>query len=598
VGPGEPALRDELGAELEAISAPLERVEQIILEASAGRTPALTDYATHLARAGGKRIRPAVVILASMMGSGVSEQVLQTAAAIEMTHLATLYHDDVIDEADLRRGVPSANELWGNTVAILAGDYLFARASAIAAEVGGRVPHVLADAIAEVVHGQVRELERSRDPRRPVDQYFNTIREKTAALIEASARLGAILGGASSGLEEATAEFGAEFGLAFQIADDLLDLSGDREMLGKPPGTDLKDGVYTLPVILAVDKDPSVAELLEGDPDLDSVREVVASTGAFDEALAFAREHARGAVEALGRAPDGPAVHSLSRIAGMVIDRVPPISPRTPVDARAEKPADALIAEQAASLRDSRIPSHLAIIPDGNRRWAEAHGRPAVDGHRAGFEIAKRLARFCRRIGIHTVSIWAFSTENWRRGPEVGALMSLFEEWLKDLLPEAIEEEVRVIHLGRKFGVPETSRADAEAAGFPNGLPDSLVAGLEEIEEKTAGFERNVINLAINYGGADEVRRAVTRLLEHSRRTESAPETLDVENFLDTAGQPHPNPDLVWRTSGERRYSGLMPIQAAYAEFAFTSHHFPDLAEADVVEAVKEYSRRIRRFGG
>lgn len=250
-------------------------------------------------------------------------------------------------------------------------------------------------------------------------------------------------------------------------------------------------------------------------------------------------------------------------------------------------------------LRGCRIPDHLAIIPDGNRRWASDQGFSAVEGHRRGFEVAKTLSRFCRKLGIHTVTVWAFSTENWRRPPEsVVALMSLFEEWVHDLLPEAIEEEVRVIHLGRKDGVPEVAESHAAAAGFPNGLPVSLKESLEEIEEKTASFERNIINLAINYGGADEVRRAVARLMEHADRTKSDPRSLEIEEFLDTAGQPHPNPDLVLRTSGELRFSGFMPLQSSYAEFAFTDKHFPDLKKSDVAGVIEEYSKRGRRFGG
>lgn len=250
-------------------------------------------------------------------------------------------------------------------------------------------------------------------------------------------------------------------------------------------------------------------------------------------------------------------------------------------------------------LRDCRIPDHLAIIPDGNRRWAAAHGLDAVDGHRRGFEVAKALSRFCRKVGIHTTTVWAFSTENWRRQPEsVAALMTLFEDWVHDLLPEAIEEEVRVIHLGRKDGIPEAAREHAAAAGFPEGLPESLKESLAEIEEKTSSYERNLINLAINYGGADEVRRAVARLLEHAQRTKQDPRGLEIEDFLDTAGQPHPNPDLVLRTSGELRFSGFMPLQSSYAEFSFTEKHFPDLQKSDVADVIEEYSKRGRRFGG
>jgi len=250
-------------------------------------------------------------------------------------------------------------------------------------------------------------------------------------------------------------------------------------------------------------------------------------------------------------------------------------------------------------IRGSRIPRHFAVIPDGNRRWAEERGFSPVQGHREGFEVSKSLSRFCRKLGIHTFTVWAFSTENWKRPePEVAALMALFEEWLRDLLPEAVEEEVKVIHIGRREGLADGSMPAATDAGFPNGLPESLKEAIDEVEQKTMGFERNVINLAVNYGGADEIQRAMLKLLDHSRRAKVDADTLQIVDFLDTAGQPHPFPDLIWRTSGELRLSGFMPLQSSYAEFVFTGKHFPDLGKVDLIEAIEEYSQRVRRFGG
>lgn len=255
-------------------------------------------------------------------------------------------------------------------------------------------------------------------------------------------------------------------------------------------------------------------------------------------------------------------------------------------------------AEVSSRLAGAAIPRHLAVIPDGNRRWAEREGLSVMEGHRAGFEVAKRLSRFCREIRIHTVTIWAFSTENWRRpADQVSALMALYAEWLTDLLPEAVEQEVRVIHLGRLSGVPDEAKAAAAAAGHPGGLPESLRIALTEIEAKTASFERNVINLAINYGGADEVQRAASRLVSFAQTTGQDPAGLDILQFLDTGSQPYPNPDIVWRTSGEYRSSGFLPLQSAYAEMIFTPKYFPELSEDDVMDAVLEYSARIRRFG-
>lgn len=262
------------------------------------------------------------------------------------------------------------------------------------------------------------------------------------------------------------------------------------------------------------------------------------------------------------------------------------------------KPAWAEDPEVPSRLEGAAIPHHLAVIPDGNRRWAEREGLTVMEGHRAGFEVAKRLSRFCREIGIHTVTLWAFSTENWRRpADQVSALMALYAEWLTDLLPEAVEQEVRVIHLGRLEGVPEEARTAAAAAGHPGGLPESLKTALHDIEAKTSSFEKNVINLAINYGGADEVQRAASRLVSQALATNRDPEDLDIHQFLDTGSQPYPNPDILWRTSGEFRSSGFLPLQSAYAEMIFTPKYFPELCESDVVEAVLEYSARIRRFG-
>jgi heptaprenyl diphosphate synthase len=278
--------RDEVSLALELVTADLERVERTLLESSSAATLFLTDAATYLSKAGGKRLRPALVELSSHLGSGPDLRVDMTAAALEMTHLATLYHDDVIAEAEARRGEPTANGKWGNTVAILVGDYLFARASSLAADVGGEVPRVLADAIARVVQGQVRELEYGYDARRPTEHYFSTIQDKTASLFEASARLGASVGGCPSQVSELLGLFGFAFGLAFQVADDLLDLAASQDDLGKPPGTDLRVGVYTLPVLLAVECEPTLAqELGTPDPDVDHVRSIIWKTGAFDRAV-------------------------------------------------------------------------------------------------------------------------------------------------------------------------------------------------------------------------------------------------------------------------------------------------------------------------
>ncbi|MEO7803180.1 MAG: polyprenyl synthetase family protein [Actinomycetota bacterium] len=321
----EPLSRDEVSSALESISDELRRIEQIMVEASVGATSFLTESATYLTRAGGKRLRPALTVLCSRLGTGgPNEDVFKTAGAIELVHLATLYHDDVIDEADARRGVPSANQKWGNKVAILAGDHLFARASGLAAEVGSRVSITLADAIAKVVAGQVAELQSTYDPKRTEENYLETIYGKTASLVQACAQLGSELGGASGEVREAMVRFGAAFGYAFQVADDLLDLVASREELGKPPGTDLRDGVYTLPVIFACAAQPTLRELL-GTPkvDVEAMRSEVIRTGGYDYAMSVAHEYIDRALTALKETPDGAARDTLETLTRLVVERVP-----------------------------------------------------------------------------------------------------------------------------------------------------------------------------------------------------------------------------------------------------------------------------------
>lgn len=320
----EPLSRDEVSTAFEPVASDLAQIEVLLGEATHSPTPFLGEVSSHLTHAGGKRIRPAVTVFTSRLGSGADRNVLVSAAAIELTHMATLYHDDVIDEADLRRGVPSANAKWDNTVAILAGDFLFARSSSMAAEVGDRVPGILADAIAQVVEGQLLQLEADFDPSRTFEHYFATITGKTAALFEASARIGAILGGLDARGEEVMVEFGRSFGLAFQVADDLLDLTATENELGKPPGTDLRDGVYNLPVIWALEKEDELRGLIgSSDVDLERILEIIVSTGSFDRSREFARLHVEEALSHLEGAPDVAARKSLEVLTRLVVERIP-----------------------------------------------------------------------------------------------------------------------------------------------------------------------------------------------------------------------------------------------------------------------------------
>ena len=231
-------------------------------------------------------------------------------------------------------------------------------------------------------------------------------------------------------------------------------------------------------------------------------------------------------------------------------------------------------------MNKSTLPDHIAIIPDGNRRWARKHGLPTLEGHRKGFDVGVKIARYIRSLGIHTLTVWAFSTENFNRTQEeVSYLMRLYEKMLDKFLSEALKDNVRIIHLGRKDRIPK-----------------SLLKKIEDVEQKTRDNTKYILNIALDYGGRDEVLRAI-RKLNDERITNNQLTEMTFENFLDTTGQPYPNPDLIIRTSGEMRTSGLMIWQAAYAEFYFLQKHFPDLIEKDIDNALEEFAKRQRRFG-
>ena len=228
----------------------------------------------------------------------------------------------------------------------------------------------------------------------------------------------------------------------------------------------------------------------------------------------------------------------------------------------------------------SLLPNHIAIIPDGNRRWAKTRALPTLEGHRRGFEAARKIVRHAREAGIHTLTLWAFSTENWTRTKEeVSYLMKLYAQMTDKFLDEAVKDEVRVVHLGRKDRIPEF-----------------LLKRIKDGEEKTKKFTRNILNIALDYGGRDEIIRAIKKIPSSKFKIQNLGEQ-SFEKYLDTAGQPYPNPDIIIRTSGEMRTSGLMIWQAAYAEFYFLQKHFPDLIEKDIDNALEEFAKRQRRFG-
>jgi undecaprenyl diphosphate synthase len=227
------------------------------------------------------------------------------------------------------------------------------------------------------------------------------------------------------------------------------------------------------------------------------------------------------------------------------------------------------------------VPNHLAIIPDGNRRWARARGRHTLYGHKKGFDRAIELARAARKWGVHTVTLWGFSTENWDRSEaEIKYLMKLYCRLLDNYLKDAHKEKIRIVHLGRK-----------------DRLPKFLLETLASAEEQTKNYKNYIANVAIDYGGHDDIIRAVKGMIKDGV-TEQDITKATFEKYLDTHDQPYPYVDLLVRSSGEQRTSGLLLWQMEYAEMYWETDHFPDFTPAKLRDAILDYSRRRRRFGG
>jgi heptaprenyl diphosphate synthase len=212
--------------------------------------PFIAEASMHLSEAGGKRFRPMLTLLAAELGTGVNHDVVTAATGVELTHLASLYHDDVMDEADLRRGVVSANERYGNSDAILVGDLLFGKASELVAELGPEAVKIQAQTFVRLCSGQIRDTRPAPDGVDPIDYYLGVLADKTGVLIATAARYGAMFSGCPPETVDIMGRYGERLGIAFQLADDLLDISSASGDSGKQPGTDLREGVATLPVLL------------------------------------------------------------------------------------------------------------------------------------------------------------------------------------------------------------------------------------------------------------------------------------------------------------------------------------------------------------
>jgi heptaprenyl diphosphate synthase len=298
---------------LPSLAGDLARVEDSLHEAVTTPDRFLADVASHLIGAGGKRIRPTLTLCAAYAAGGdegpAAAAAVTGAVAIELVHQGSLYHDDVIDEAETRRGVPSVNARWSNIVAILAGDFLLARASALAARLGGDVAEILASTIAELCRGQVLELQHLFDVDRSEEGYSSAIEGKTASLFGTSCRVGGMVSGVGEPTLDALTRYGFHLGMCFQIVDDVLDVTRTEAELGKPVGNDVLEGVYTLPVIYALqsscaDELSSILGRKLERPDVERVVALVARPDVVEASMAVARTHATKATEALAGATE------------------------------------------------------------------------------------------------------------------------------------------------------------------------------------------------------------------------------------------------------------------------------------------------------
>ncbi len=313
----------------QALRAGLAQVEAALHDAVKSDYPFVTEASRHLVDAGGKRSRPLLVLLAAQLGDPAAPGVVPAAVVVELTHLATLYHDDVMDEAELRRGAASANARWDNSVAILTGDFLFARASDILADLGPEAVRLQARTFERLVTGQIRETVGAVEGADPVEHYLSVLADKTGSLIATSARFGAMLSGAGEQAVDVLTRYGERFGVAFQLSDDLLDVLSDSTESGKTPGTDLREGIPTLPVLLmrrdARPEDARLVELLDSgladDADHREALALLRAHPAMAEAQAEVIRWADAARETLTPLPDSPAKAALEALCHQVVGR-------------------------------------------------------------------------------------------------------------------------------------------------------------------------------------------------------------------------------------------------------------------------------------
>ncbi|GAA2267588.1 polyprenyl synthetase family protein [Glycomyces scopariae] len=310
----------------EAMRVSLDLVEERLLKAVDTEQPLLRQSGSHLIRAGGKRFRPMLTLTCAHLGDPNRPNILEAAVALELTHLATLYHDDVMDEALVRRGAPSANARWDNSVAILTGDYLFSQAAQIMADLGTEAVRLQAATFARLVRGQVNETMPRPEGIDAVEWHLEILSEKTGSLIATCAKFGAWFGGADDATTAVAEEYGEVIGVAFQIADDIIDIASDAS--GKTPGTDLLEGVPTLPVLYALaGDDPADARLRElvagpvAEEDLEETLALLRASKALEQAKETLHQYQERARSLASSLPEGPARDALVDICDYMIER-------------------------------------------------------------------------------------------------------------------------------------------------------------------------------------------------------------------------------------------------------------------------------------
>lgn len=322
-----PVIRDLVP--IDRVWSRMEKVEKRLFETTTSEDEFLTDIAQHLLGAGGKRYRPLLAQVAAELGPHEGDAPVEAGVAVELVHVGSLYHDDVIDEAESRRGITSVNANWNNTVAILAGDFLLAKASEIAAPLGQEAVELLARTYAALCEGQMLELQLGDDLDHPPSRYYRVIELKTASLIRTSARLGAMAAGASPEAIEAASKWGHEVGMVFQMTDDILDLVATDEFLGKPAGSDIGEGTFTLPVLNAMQGPDGgkVRDLLSpkrpySEDTVEQVIDLVRGGGYVEQAFEETRSRIEAADAAIGTLPVSEITGVFALLGEYLLERV------------------------------------------------------------------------------------------------------------------------------------------------------------------------------------------------------------------------------------------------------------------------------------